>query len=139
MRSIIQLLWYHLLIPFQANIMEENMITIIEGPPPVFELARDGWALGLGEGPSFGLTVLTRLRTFNGQELVERCYRAWHNKSAIQLHFRNKMGMEERAPIHAVRSVETPEGQMLLLWINLDREKIRFESDPDDENARDDS
>jgi hypothetical protein len=52
--------------------MDENSITIIEGPPPVFEPTRDGWSLGLGEGPHMGLTVLTRLRTFNGPALVER-------------------------------------------------------------------
>jgi len=34
--------------------MEDNKITIIEGPPPVFEPARDGWALGLCEGPHLG-------------------------------------------------------------------------------------
>ena len=118
--------------------MDENIITIIEGPPPVFEPARDGWALGLGEGPHLGYTVLTRLRTFNGPALVERCYRAWHSQSPIQLHFRNNMGLEEQAPIFAARSVETPDGQMLLLWVNLVREKTQFEPDPgDDENAKD--
>ena len=29
----------------------DDKITIIEGPPPVFEPVQDGWALGLGEGP----------------------------------------------------------------------------------------
>jgi hypothetical protein len=116
--------------------MDENSITIIEGPPPVFEPTRDGWSLGLGEGPHMGLTVLTRLRTFNGPALVERCYRAWRNKSGIQLHFRNNLGMEDHAPIFAARSVDTPEGQVLMLWVNLDREKIQLELDSrDDENA----
>jgi hypothetical protein len=118
--------------------MDENKITIIEGPPPVFEPARDGWALGLGEGPHLGYTVLTRLRSFNSAALVERCYRAWRSQSPIHLHFRNNMGLEEQAPIFAARSVETPEGQVLLLWVNLDRGKIQFEPDSgDDENARD--
>ena len=118
--------------------MEDNKITIIEGPPPVFEPARDGWALGLGEGPHLGYTVLTRLRTFNGSALVERCYRAWHSQSPIHLHFRNNMGLEKQAPIFAARSVETPEGPVLLLWVNLDRGKIQFEPvSGDDENARD--
>jgi hypothetical protein len=118
--------------------MEDNKITIIEGPPPVFEPAQDGWALGLGEGPHLGFTAITHLRTYNGSALVERCYRAWHNKSPIHLHFRNDMGLEEHAPIFAVRSVETPEGQMLLLWVNLDREKVQFGLDSsDDEDAKD--
>jgi hypothetical protein len=118
--------------------MEDDKITIIEGPPPIFEAARDGWALGLGEGPRFGVTVLTRLRTFNGPALVERCYRAWRSQASIRLHFRNNMGMEEDAPILATRSVETPDGQVLLLWVSLDREKLQLAPDAgDDASARD--
>jgi len=52
----------------------DDKITIIEGPPPVFEPIQNGWALGLGEGPRLPLTLLTRLRTFDGPALVERCY-----------------------------------------------------------------
>jgi hypothetical protein len=37
------LLWYI------GGTMDEK-ITIIEGPPPVFEAVNDGWALGLNEG-----------------------------------------------------------------------------------------
>src|SRR5688572_16718724 len=87
----------------------EEKITIIEGPPPVFEAVNDGWALGLNESPHLSVSALTRLRTFNGHELVERCYRAWSAKSAIHLHYRNDMGMEQSAPILAARNVETPE------------------------------
>ena len=29
----------------------EDKITIIEGPPPIFEHVNDGWALGLNESP----------------------------------------------------------------------------------------
>jgi hypothetical protein len=44
--------------------------------------------------------------------------------------------MEDHAPIFAARSVDTPEGQVLMLWVNLDREKIQLELDSrDDENA----
>ena len=66
--------------------LEEKMddrITIIEGPPPVFEHVDDAWAMGLNEGPSFYGLALTRLRTFNGQALVERCHRAWSQKEPI--------------------------------------------------------
>lgn len=120
--------------------MDENKISIIEGPPPIFETAQDGWALGLGEGPHLGFSAITHLRTYNGPALVERCYRAWHNKSPIHLHFRNGLGLEEHAPIMAARSVETAEGQVLLLWVNLDREKVQFEMDPgNDEDAEDEN
>ena len=117
--------------------MDENKITIIEGPPPVFEAVLDGWALGLNESPYLTATVLTRLRTFNGASLVERCYRAWHGKAPIHLHYRNNMGLEEHAPIIAARSIDTPDGPVLLLWISLDHEKVEYELDSDDENSED--
>jgi hypothetical protein len=113
----------------------DDKITIIEGPPPVFEPVQDGWALSLGEGPHLPLTVLTRLRTFNGPALVERCYRRWHVNEPIHLQYRNDMGLEEIAPIVAARSIETDDGQLLLLWVQLDPQKVRIELEPGDEDG----
>ena len=81
----------------------DDKITIIEGPPPVFEPVQDGWAISLNEGPALSITVLTRMRTFNGPALVERCYRAWRDKAPIHLHYRNDMGLEEQTPIDRLR------------------------------------
>jgi hypothetical protein len=117
----------------------EDKITIIEGPPPVFEPVQDGWALGLNEGPSLSVAVMTRLRTFNGPALVERCYRAWRNQGSIHLHYRNDMGLEQIAPILAARALESEEGHVLLLWVYLDRDEVEFELDSgDDEGAEGD-
>ncbi|MEW6093692.1 MAG: hypothetical protein AB1531_06990 [Chloroflexota bacterium] len=113
----------------------EDKITIIEGPPPVFEPVQDGWALGLGESPRLPLTVMTRLRTFNGPALVERCYRRWKSNLPIHLHYRNDLGLEEKAPIVAARSVTTQEGHVLLLWISLDMQKVQIELDSGDDEA----
>ncbi len=116
----------------------DDRITIIEGPPPVFEHVNDNWALGLNEGPHLFVPALTRLRTFNSAELVERCYRAWHNHAAIHLHYRNDMGLEQTAPILAARNASTSDGDMLLLWIYLDRDHVEYEVDSgDDDNAED--
>ena len=115
----------------------DDRITIIEGPPPVFEPVQDGWAISLGEGPHLPLTVLTRLRTFNGPELVERCYRRWNVREHIHLHYRNDLGLEEKAPIVAARAVTTEEGHMLLLWISLDPQKVQIELDSGDDETRD--
>jgi len=95
----------------------ENKITIIEGPTPVFEDISDWWALGLNESPLLYDTIFTQVRTLNGPALVERCHKAWKSNSSIYLHFKDPMGVEEKAPIIAVRSVSTDEGQMLLLWV----------------------
>ena len=116
----------------------DDKITIIEGPPPVFESVQDGWALGLNEGPHLTEVVLTRLRTYNGPALVERCYRAWREHNTINLHYRNTLGLEEFAPITAARNVETADGQVLLLWLYLDSEKYELEFDSGDEDDLED-
>ena len=116
----------------------DEQITIIEGPPPVFEHVNDGWAIGLNEGPNFSIPALTRLRTFNGLQLLERCNRAWRNQKPIRLHYRNDVGLEQTAPILAARNVETPDGHVLLLWVYLDGDHVEYEFDSDDDdNAND--
>jgi len=95
----------------------DEKITIIEGPTPEFETIDDGWALGLSETSYLYDLALTKLRTFNGNALVERCHRTWRDNGNINLHYRNTLGIEETAPILAARSLETHDGQVLLLWV----------------------
>ncbi len=116
----------------------DDRITIIEGPTPVFEPVQDGWALGLNETRAFSMTALTRLRTFNGPALVERCYRRWKQQESINLHYRDEIGMEQTAPILAARSVETDDGHVLLLWLHVEREGMELEIDSSDDDSADD-
>ncbi len=116
----------------------DEKITIIEGPPPIFEHVNDGWAIGLNESPHVLVPALTRLRTFNGNALVERCHRAWNKQEAIHLQYRNDMGLEQTAPILAARNVETSDGNVLLLWVYLDKEHVEYEFDDGDEDSGDD-
>ena len=116
----------------------DDQITIIEGPPPIFEAVNDGWAMGLNESPHHSIPLLTRLRTFNGPSLVERCYRAWNSNSNMQLHYRNEVGLEQTAPILAARNTETPEGHVLMLWVYLDSEKVELELDADEDDPGED-
>ncbi len=116
----------------------DEKITIIEGPPPIFEHVNDGWAIGLNESPHVLVPALTRLRTFNGNALVERCHRAWNKQDTIHLHYRNDMGLEQTAPILAARNVETPDGNVLLLWVYLDKEHVEYEFDEGDDDSADD-
>jgi hypothetical protein len=117
--------------------MADEKITIIEGPPPVFEPVGDGWALGLNESPILSNIVMTRLRTFNGPALVERCHRAWRNREAIPLEFRSSDGLIQNAPIVAARNVETDDGDMLLLWIKLAEDEAELEIGYDDDGDED--
>jgi len=143
--------------PEKENTMEDK-ITIIEGPTPEFEDISDGWALGLNESPMLYDTIFTQVRTLNGPALVERCHHAWKQHNTIYLHFKNPMGIEEKAPITAVRSVETEEGQILLLWVrqlpsyedlidiademsdydDIDEDDDDFDDDFDDDEEEDD-
>ena len=61
------------------------------------------------------------------------------NKGHIHLHYKNDMGLQQAAPILAARNVETADGQVLLLWVYLDREQVEYEMDDgDDDSAEDD-
>ena len=110
----------------------DDKITIIEGPPPTFETVGDGWVLGLNEGPSLYQIALTRLRTFNGSALIERCNKAWRHQSTINLEYRNLDGLESYAPILAARALEIDEGQMLFLWVRQEVDDIDTDADLDD-------
>ncbi len=112
----------------------DDKITIIEGPPPTFESVDDGWVSGLSESPTLYDLAVTRLRTFNGPALVERCHKAWRDQSAMFLHYRTEIGLEARAPIFAARSVETADGHVLLLWIRRLPEESETQTDPDDDD-----
>ena len=100
----------------------EDKITIIEGPTPHFDHAPDAWAMGLFEGPLQYDLAFTRLRTFNGPALVERCYRAWKAQQPIYLEYRDEIGLTQNSPIVAARTVTAEEGQVLLLWLRMDHQ-----------------
>jgi hypothetical protein len=116
----------------------DDKITIIEGPPPNFEDVHEGWPLGLNESPSLHKLALTRLRTFNGPSLVERCYRTWRNHHTIHLEFRANDGLIHKTPIVASRAAETDEGQLIFLWVRLTEQEALFELGADDDQTEDD-
>ena len=116
----------------------DEKITIIEGPPPVFEPVGDAWAIGLNDSPNLGNIAVTRLRTFNGPALVERCNRAWRSQSPIHLEFRSNEGLINEAPIVAARYVDTDDGHVLLLWLRLINDEVTVEFDYGDDDSADD-
>ncbi len=99
---------------------EPEKITIVEGPPPVFEPAGDQWVAALSEGPALRQTARCILRTFDGQSLVERCQNAWRENRAVFLDYREPDGLRKEALILAARRDEITEGQLLQLWIQLE-------------------
>jgi len=112
----------------------DDKITIIEGPPPTFDPVGDGWALGLNESPALYYVVLTRLRTYNGEALVERCSRAWRHNHTMHLEYRGIDGLENKAPILAARTLKGHEGQLLYLWVRLEQGLDNLNADFDDDS-----
>jgi hypothetical protein len=95
-------------------------ITIIEGPPPIFEQASETWLPSLAEGPRLPYLARTRLRTFNGPAMVERCWKAWDEGRPVHLEYRDEEGLNQKAEILAARYADTSEGHVLLLYLRLD-------------------
>lgn len=116
----------------------QEKITIIEGPSPMFEFIPVGWATGVIEGSMPANVALTRLRTFKGVELVERCHRAWRKQQVINLEYRNQDGIATEVPIVAARFSDSEEGQMLLLWVSLSENEFQIAFDFDDDGFDDD-
>jgi hypothetical protein len=110
----------------------DDKITIIEGPPPTFEPVGDVWANGIAETPTPGNVVVTRLRTFNGPALVERCHRAWRHKRPIHLEYKGRDSFNREALIVASRYTESDNGQLLILWLRLPEHDIKIEFHYDD-------
>ncbi len=81
---------------------------------------------------------LTRLRTFNGPSLIERCHRAWRHNQTIHLEYRDPSGLENQAPILAARALDRDEGQMLLLWVRQEIDLDEIDPDLDDLGDDDD-
>ncbi len=117
---------------------EPRKITIIEGPPPTFELADDAWLYGLIEGPAPYQVAQCTLRTYNGPALVERCYRAWRAGETIDLEFRDEEGLTQQAPIIAARWATLEEGDVLLVWVRLEDAEVEIELDFDFDDDSDD-
>jgi hypothetical protein len=106
---------------------ESEKITIIEGPPPTFQVVSDPLLFGITEGAMPTQIVMCRLRTHNGPSLIERCYRAWSEHQNISLEFRSEDGLTNQAPIIAARWTEEEEGHLLMLWLSIEDAEGRVE------------
>ena len=89
----------------------------------------------MNEGPKLANIAFTRLRTFNGPALVERCHRAWHNQQPILLEYRTSDGLEQQTPIVAARYVDIEEGHLLELWLRLTNDEVQLELGYEDDSG----
>jgi len=97
--------------------IEPELITIIEGPTPEFHLVADPWAFSILEGASPFLPAACQVRSFKGDQLLERCQRAWSTQRPILLDYRQLDGLRRKIEIVGAR-LEKIEGiDVLNLWV----------------------
>ncbi len=99
---------------------DPEKITIIEGPPPEFQPAKEAWLPALSEGPHLAPAAVCQLRTFNGPAMIERCRRAWGERRPVFLDYRQHDGLRRKAQVLAATASEVPDGHVLILWVRLD-------------------
>jgi hypothetical protein len=113
-------------------VTEPELISIIEGPTPEFQPTPQRWLQSIHEGPDDKAVAMCRLRTMNGEDIMERCYQAWDEGRAVKLDYPDEMRMRQQADVVAMRLTDVDEGKMLLLWVSLDYEVEIEEVDDDD-------
>ncbi len=117
--------------------MDERKITIIEGPPPTFEVAMDEWVFSVVEGPRPPRIAVTQVRALNGPALIERCYRAWRQREPIHLEFRGADGLIQRVPIVAAHYSQIDDADVLRLWVMVEDPDMEVSYEFIDEDAED--
>ena len=110
----------------------EDKITIIEGPPPTFETGKRWMGAGLDREPAALHGQPHSGTHIQWPALLERCHRAWRHQSTIHLEYRDENGLEYEAPILAARTITVDEGQMLLMWVQLEIDLDEIDPDSDD-------
>lgn len=117
--------------------IEPELITIIEGPTPEFQITPQEWVQSVYEGPNTHIVATCQLRTANGDDIVSRCQRAWKELRPVKLDFPDELRMRQQLDVLALRFHERDEGPMLTLWVALPPEFGEEELDFDDEDDDD--
>lgn len=116
--------------------IEPELITIIEGPTPEFRITPQEWVQSVHEGPEAHVVASCELRTGNGDDIVERCQRAWRERRPVQLDFPDELRMRQRLDVTALRLHEVEAGSVLTIWVALPpefgEEDFEFDDDEDD-------
>lgn len=100
-----------------SEVVEPELITIIEGPPPEFRFVADAWAFSILEGAAPFLPATCQVRSFKGEQLLERCRRAWSTHRPILLDYRQRDGLRRRIEIVGARLEKIEGVDVLDLWV----------------------
>jgi hypothetical protein len=96
--------------------IEPEFITIVEGPPPVFQPAQGAWPNYLAGGTMAYEITTCQTRVLKGTALTERCRRAWEAGRPVLLDFPDDIGLRRQLGVVAIRCEELAEGTMLHIW-----------------------
>src|SRR5512139_1436714 len=118
---------------------EPEMISIIEGPPPEFLLAQDTWSMSVWEGQMPRTVGMCQMRTFNAQNLMDRCRRAWGEGRSVHLDFPQMDGLRQEVEVLAAKPGHVEEGDLIYLWVAVPREAAIVEEADDDTSDSDDA
>lgn len=120
--------------PNRPELTEPELISIIEGPPPQFELANgDPWLLYQDTQRPFNL-ARCETRTFNGPKMIARCHNAWSERRPVMLEYKDLEGLKQRVEICGIRFDELEDGTLLQIWVRLPVEMHIFRIGDDDED-----
>ncbi len=108
--------------------MEPELIEVLEGPTPDFQPAPYLMMQMIYEGPIDAEAAYCELRTANGDNIMERCRRAWRELRPVRLDYPDELRMRQQVDVVAARLRNVPEGVVLMLWV-----RWPVEEDEDDE------
>ena len=111
--------------------IEPEYITIIEGPTPEFHQTADFSIHSILEGPVDAVNAFTEMRTGNGEDIRERCLRAWKECRPVKLDFPDGMGLRKEVDVVGLRLKEVDEGTVLQLWVRQEMDYVNHEDDDD--------
>lgn len=117
--------------------MEPELITIIEGPTPEFMPHPQVWAQSIFEGPDETDIALCQLRTGNGEDIMERCGRAWQEGRPVRLDYPDDLRLRQQTDVVALRLTRIDEGELLLLWVAMPWEDTAEASEGEDDDFDD--
>lgn len=113
--------------------IEPEYITIIEGPTPEFRPSAELSLYTVLEGPEDSLTLFCEMRTGNGEDIMERCRRAWKEGRPVRLDFPDEMRMRQQVDVVGLRLEEIDEGTVLQVWVRQPMAEIVEELEDDDD------
>lgn len=113
---------------------EPELITIIEGPTPDFQPSPYLWLQSIMEGYEDAEINMCEMRTFNAEDILERCLTAWDQGRRVKLDYPDQLRLRKQDDVVALKIHEGEEGPLLILWVRQPFSELREEGVDDEED-----